>query len=272
MSQGRRTGWSEDESALYRHLAGIAVPDREEQLTALISQVPFRPNDNFFIVELACGDGSLATAMLEVFPKATMLAMDGSPNMLGAARGRLTGFGRRAEAAPFDLGSDDWLDRVSGAGCVVSSLAVHHLPDPAKRGLFESVFERLSPDGALLIADVIAGSTPQAWHLHADLYDMIAVEQSLSTTGSRDLFMRLEQERWNVFRYPDPSDMPATVADQLIWLSDAGFQDVDCWWLKAGHAVFGGYKTAWSGESHGVPRNGPSYENALAAVWGALAD
>ncbi|HAL47707.1 MAG TPA: hypothetical protein DCP37_08135 [Dehalococcoidia bacterium] len=108
--------------------------------------------------------------------------------------------------------------------------------------------------------------------MHADLYDRIAKAQSLSSTGSRNLVEQLEREEWNLFRHPDPVDMPATIGEQLAWLGEAGFRDVDCWWLRAGHAVFGGYKTAWVGKSHGVPINGPSYDHALTAVFDALAN
>jgi hypothetical protein len=30
--------------------------------------------------------------------------------------------------------------------------------------------------------------------------------------------------------------------DQLKWLEGAGFVDVDVYWMRAGHAIFGGRK------------------------------
>jgi hypothetical protein len=29
----------------------------------------------------------------------------------------------------------------------------------------------------------------------------------------------------------------------LTWLRDGGFRTVDCYWLRAGHAVYGGYRS-----------------------------
>ena len=54
----------------------------------------------------------------------------------------------------------------------------------------------------------------------------------------------IQQElRWNLYRYPDPDfDMPSTVPEHLAWLEEAGFERADLFWLKAGHAVYGGYK------------------------------
>jgi hypothetical protein len=41
---------------------------------------------------------------------------------------------------------------------------------------------------------------------------------------------------------PDPVDMPSRLFDQLVWLRDADLTAVDVYWMKAGHALFGGRK------------------------------
>jgi tRNA (cmo5U34)-methyltransferase len=49
---------------------------------------------------------------------------------------------------------------------------------------------------------------------------------------------------WNYFRDPDGNsiDKPSSLAEQLAWLAEAGVVGVDCQWLLAGHAIFGGRK------------------------------
>ena len=37
-------------------------------------------------------------------------------------------------------------------------------------------------------------------------------------------------------------DKPSPLFDQLKWLDEAGFTDVDVFWMKAGHAIFSGRK------------------------------
>jgi tRNA (cmo5U34)-methyltransferase len=37
-------------------------------------------------------------------------------------------------------------------------------------------------------------------------------------------------------------DMPSTLREHLDWLDGAGFADVNVFWERAGHAVYGGYK------------------------------
>jgi tRNA (cmo5U34)-methyltransferase len=39
-----------------------------------------------------------------------------------------------------------------------------------------------------------------------------------------------------------PIDRPSTLVDQLNWLQTAGSTQVDVFWLRAGHAIFGGWK------------------------------
>ena len=41
---------------------------------------------------------------------------------------------------------------------------------------------------------------------------------------------------------PDSIDKPSPLFDQLKWLDKAGFTDVDVFWMKVGHAIFGGRK------------------------------
>src|SRR5262249_8780270 len=117
--------WSEADSRLYRELAEIAVPRRAEQIAAIVTLTPFACYAEFAIVERACGEGRLAEALLEAYPKARYLGLDGSESMRREAAARLAGFGDRVRIEAFDLFASDWLDRVTGAGLVVSSLCVH---------------------------------------------------------------------------------------------------------------------------------------------------
>ena len=41
---------------------------------------------------------------------------------------------------------------------------------------------------------------------------------------------------------PEPGEMPARVCDHLTWLKEAGFKDVDCFWMRGGIAIYGGYR------------------------------
>ena len=73
---------------------------------------------------------------------------------------------------------------------VVSALAVHHLDGPGKRDLFARVAAVLEPDGRFILGDVVIPAEGEEGPIHID---------------------------WEM-------DLPDTVADQLAWLREAGFE------------------------------------------------
>ena len=99
----------------------------------------------------------------------------------------------------------------------VSALAIHHLPDERKRELFAEVFALLAPGGAFYDLDVVAAPTAE---LHAI---------------SQAAFGFDEHQQ-------DPSDQPARLEDQLVWLREAGFSDADCHWKWLELGLVGGSK------------------------------
>jgi tRNA (cmo5U34)-methyltransferase len=155
----------------------------------------------------------------------------------------LQGFGARARVAAFDVAALDWWDRMFGADLVISSLCLHHLSDAKKRYLYKAAADRLSPRGAFLIADLVDPQHPALRRLAADGWDLAARRQA-EALGTPELYGRFVDARWNHFRFPDPADQPAALLHHFMWLRHAGFEAVDCVWMEAAHAVFGGFKQA----------------------------
>jgi tRNA (cmo5U34)-methyltransferase len=234
--------WTEADSQLYRQLAPVAVPARVEQIACLLTLLPFKQDETFRAVELGCGEGLLSLAVLDCFRQAELIALDGSAEMRRQASKRLETFGNRATVTLFDLASLDWLAFAQDADCVLSSLCIHHLKGPEKQALFAALYERLSSRGVLLIADLIQPQRPEARDFFAATYDRIATAQSLAETGSTELFDLFVETEWNYYSFEDPADTPSPLIDQLVWLKEVGFAVADCFWLQAGHAIYGGYK------------------------------
>lgn len=235
--------WSEADSATFLALAPVAVPRRSEMIAAVVSAAPFDPDRPITIIDLGAGDGVLSAALLARFPAATLTALDGSESMRAAASARLASFGDRARVAAFDLAALAWWDRMFGAHLVVSSLCLHHLNDAKKQYLYKAAADRIAAGGALLVADLVDPQHAAARALAADRWDALARAQA-DALGAPELAERFAHERWNWFRYPDSADQPSALLHHLVWLRHAGFASVDCLWLDAGHAVFGGFTPA----------------------------
>lgn len=240
--------WDEDTSELFLSVSDLFVPARVEQTKVLVELIPARQDETFTLVELAAGGGELAEALLEHFPACQYVALDGSTVMLERLQERLARFGARVSMRQFDIASQDWRVQLpTPLRCVLSSLCIHHLFGEEKRQLFHDMRKALEPDGALLLADIIQPATQQIAELFAHQYDEIVREQSLAATGDLSGFERFQELHWNYFRYDyyettDTIDHPSLLSEQLRWLTEVGFRTVDCYWMRAGHAIYGGYK------------------------------
>jgi len=127
---------------------------------------------------------------------------------------------------------------------VVSSLAVHHLDGDAKQVLDRDVYAMLSPGGAFIIVDMVEPATVSGRNVASDAWDEVVRQRSLELDGSIAALDFFQQAGWNTYRYLDPEDIdhPSRLFDQLKWLEQAGFVDIDVHFMQAGHALFSGWK------------------------------
>lgn len=234
--------WGETDSAAFIEQGAIFTPARDEIEAALVALIPAQENEAFTAVEIGTGAGWLSEAILRAYPHASVIGLDGSPRMRQETATRLAPYGHRAEVRPFRLEEDAWLADLRDVRAFVSSLVIHHLDGAGKRALFAALHARLAPGGALLIADLVAPTSEPARRYAARSWDDDVRHQSLALTGSTAAYDEFRATQWNIFDYPDPVDMPSPLADQLRWLADIGYVGVDAFWVRAGHAVYGGYR------------------------------
>ena len=71
--------WGEEDSAVYRALAEVAVPGREAQLATMLCLLPFGRDEAFRIVDVGCGEGVFARAAMTAYPMASVLGLTDRP-------------------------------------------------------------------------------------------------------------------------------------------------------------------------------------------------
>jgi tRNA (cmo5U34)-methyltransferase len=239
----RTAGWDEADSREFIDSGRIFVPDREEQIATMLDLIP-EPGDGL-LVDLCCGAGPLTAALLERFPRARVVAMDLSPTMLeNVARTTVDEHRDRLQTHPFDLAETSWRSFSEPVHAFVSSLAVHHLDGEGKRRLFCDLAAALAPGGAVVIADLVRPASPAGQALAAKAWDAAVRRRSLEIAGDLAPYKVFQEERWNFYadHDPDPIDQPSPLVNQLQWLAEAGLIGVEVHWLKAGHAIFGGFR------------------------------
>lgn len=245
MPDDEQPRWSESGSATFISQGDVYVPRRDEQIATLLDLLPAQRDEACTFAELGAGEGILARAVLGAFPRCRYLALDGSALMRRHLTQTLAPFGDRVTVRPFDLFAQDWRAELpTPLRGVLSSLVVHHLDADGKRALYRDLARAIEPGGALLLADLVAPTAPGAAALFARQWDDAARAQSLALRGDLSGYEQFVADAWNLFtpEGADPMDMPSPLADQLIWLREAGFATADCFWLYAGHAIYGGYR------------------------------
>ena len=238
--------WGEDESKIFVEYGRAMVPGREEIERTLLNLIPAEPDEPFLGVEIGTGSGWLSAAVLREFSKARILGLDGSPEMLRTAAELLAPYGDRAELRRFRLEEPSWTEALplEEVRVFLSSLVLHHLDGSGKRDLFSRLFDRLEPGGALLFADVMEPRTERARRHFATAWEEEIRRRSVEIHGDERAYEFFVRERWNIYEYPDPMDKPSTLPEQLRWMEEAGFEGVDVFWARAGHALLGGYRPA----------------------------
>jgi len=235
--------WGEDESKIFVEFGRAMVPGREEIERTFLDLIPAEPDEPFLGVELGTGTGWLSAALLREFPKVRILGLDGSPQMLNEAAQLLAPYGDRADLRRFRLEEHSWRDALPQTVRVfLSSLVFHHLDGAGKRDLFARLFHRLEPGGALLFADVMEPRSERARRYFAAVWEEEVRRRSAEIHGNGRAHEFFVREHWNIYDHPDPMDRPSTLPEQLRWMEEVGFEGVDVFWARAGHALLGGYR------------------------------
>jgi tRNA (cmo5U34)-methyltransferase len=141
------------------------------------------------ILDLGCGTGETARRLLAAHPEAELVGVDGSDQMLAAARAALAG-----AKATFHLAELEQPLPAGEFGLVTSALAIHHLTAADKQDLFVRIAAVLRPRGRFALADVVIPD------------DLAEATIELSD-----------------------DDRPSPIGDQLDWLRQAGLEPNLCW-------------------------------------------
>jgi tRNA (cmo5U34)-methyltransferase len=191
----------------------------------VVDQLGFSPGAAPHILDLGAGTGLLAGHVLDRWPRARLVLLDLSTDMLDRARERFAGRGVRVE-----IRAGDYLSEPLGGpyDAVVSALSIHHLPDAGKRLLFRRAFAALRPGGRFADADNVLAPSPALAARDRALWIARVRESGIEEA---ELAAALRRTRLDVL-----APLPA----QLSWLRRAGFAEVDCSYKWLHFAVFGG--------------------------------
>jgi tRNA (cmo5U34)-methyltransferase len=188
-------------------------------------------------LDIGAGAGAMSELMLEIGDEgsdAHGVLVDFSQPMLARAAVNLAGHAGRWQTVTGDLNEPGWRDALPGGryDAVVSGLAIHHLTPERKPALFAEILELLEPGGMFVNMDYVAIEGPLRGLFDEEMRAS-AVRAERESGGTRH-----EHE----VDLEDDDDRPDTVEDQLRWLRDAGFEQVEVHFKWAEAAIFGGVR------------------------------
>lgn len=235
--------WSEENSRQFLNYGRYFVPERELQMLLIIGLLS-ELEGPAHLLNLCCGEGLLDELILDRFPEFTLLGLDGSDEMLQQAGKRLKRFHNRFRTEKFNLAGKGWRNPAQRPDAVISSLAIHHLTGEQKQTLFADIFGMLAEKGLFIVADIVEHPDEAGRGLAAEALDEAVRRRALELDGNTQAFEFFQREGWNIFRQLDPEDIdkPSPLFDQLKWLEQAGFSQIDVHWMLAGHVLFSAAK------------------------------
>jgi tRNA (cmo5U34)-methyltransferase len=202
--------------------AGRAA-QRNRQFGMLRAMIPFTRDAAFRYLNVGAGPGFFDALVLERYPAAHAVLLDGSPAMLAHAARRLDPFATRATFVQSDFAQVGWAAAVEPpVDLIVSCIAIHNLRQPAPiRRVYAEIYQLLAEGGLFLNFDYVRMPSRQLPPLAA--WAASDPESGFMTGGGGD-------------------GMPGTTDEQVGWLREAGFAHADCFFKEFRLALFGGFK------------------------------
>jgi tRNA (cmo5U34)-methyltransferase len=164
------------------------------------------------ILDIGAGTGLLSSFIMDKLPNTKLTLIDISEKMIEIAKKRH----KDKSAVTYII--DDYtkynFDRTYDV--VVSSLSIHHLADNQKRELYANIFSILNPNGIFINADQVLGNTLFIESLYKSEWKLKVDNSGLSQYEIHSAYERTKLDKM------------ATLDDQLTWLKEIGFLDVDC--------------------------------------------
>jgi tRNA (cmo5U34)-methyltransferase len=192
----------------------------------VLTMLPFPHESALRVLELGTGTGNLTQKLLDRFPQSTAVGYDVSAEMLARARAKLASVRARVQLHQGDISQTAFPGPFDA---VISAIAVHHVPPPAKPVLFHRLYAALRPGGVLVIGDAFQPATSALGERYRQL---TAAEFERDGVVETPAYVEYRS------RNSQPSGGASTQLHKYLqWMQQAGLSNVDCVWKHFARAV-----------------------------------
>lgn len=215
-----------ENAAVYDHQRKLLIPCFDDFYSIPISIIETK-NNSPAVLDIGAGTGLFSSFIKEKYPNARITLIDLSEKMMEVSRKRF------ANCNDIHYVVADYTDYKFNEkfDLIISSLSIHHLSDEEKRKLYKKMFSLLNQDGIFINADQVLGSTPFLESLYKNDW-----KNKVEKSGLTKQEIEAANERMEL-------DKMARLEDQIDWLKESGFQDVDCIYKYFNFVVLFGRKS-----------------------------
>ena len=216
-------------------------PNRHKMAESLIAALAASASPPRLAIDLGTGTGFLLDRLLRRFPDCRAVAVDGSRQMMAAARSRLGPLAERVEFVVGDFRQPQALGQgIAAADAVISVFALHHLDLPEKQRLMSHCRTLLKEDGWFLNADLVVAEDEYLEALVQRMRVSGIVERAQGqdprfrdAAGTRRFLDELERNE---------CDQPQKLSDDLRIVGECGYRHVTVLWKDTREVVYGGVR------------------------------
>ena len=183
-----------------------------EDLYNIATTLAASEKDTLSVLDLGAGTGLMSSFILQKHPNSKLTLIDLSEGMLDIAKARFSD----NTSIEFVLSDYTQFEYTKKYDLVISSLSIHHLTDSEKKELYQKLYSIMTPDSIFINVDQVLGNTTYLEDLYKSDWRTY-IENSGLEPGEISSAM----ERTKL-------DKMSTLEQQLQWLTEAGFSDVDC--------------------------------------------
>lgn len=216
-------------------------PIREMQAEMVVRMIPHPLDRAIRVLDLCTGFGALAIAILKARPNAKAFCIDGSEEMTKLGKERTAAFADRIEFAQALVDTADWLKVTTGTyDAVVSSQAlIRFITADRRKLLYKEIFNIVTPGGCFINLDDVCAPTPGLNRRYNAAINQWLKDYMQEPSEGTPAYGKYKEHSPGDYREPRKDGF---LDQELSWLQEAGFEDVDCFWKFGMITVYGGFR------------------------------
>ncbi len=218
------------------------APIRDVQTAMVLRMIPQPIAAPIRVLDLGAGFGALAAAVLRDRPNATAVCLDASAAMLKLGPEKNPDLKDCMTFVQASLESPEWLKSVAGNfDAVISARALHHFTgNQRRRDIFQELFGLVRAGGCFINADNVRAATSSLSERYRRARDEYLDRYVRQSSGGKTNLAEAKAATPSSYHGPHNNGI---LEEELAWLREAGFQDVDCFWKFTTTVVYGGFKS-----------------------------